>query len=240
MDNMITMTDDKRKIREMTGGFTAGKLYEGNPYNEIERADSGRIFDEKSYNFHLYPAGSLQTHKREIASEIKEKRSDVIEALRALSPANVAIETDGGRAVPDMNADTIYISRGEGSRGGNGELGGLFKYIAARKNSIKYELNFMRFYVDASDKDVKTVNCILKAVQFDRCMGEYVNQSEKGCDVCYPDSFHAQSDEELKRTLKRRAGKSFCYNPKCGFDDTAERIAEEFIKFINTSDTYDR
>lgn len=233
------MTNDERKIREITGGFVAGKLYERISYKEIEHSNSNNIFDDESYNFHIYPEESLQSLKREISNEIKKKREDVIEALCNLKLSNVNIEIDSNRLNNNnMETDTIYITKGEGSRGGNGELGGLFKYIAATKNGIKYEMNFMRFFVNVLDIEVKEVNCILRALQFDRCIGEYVNKSEKGCDVCYPNCFRSQSDEELEKVLKSRIGKSFCYNPQCDFNDTAEKIAKEFIKFINLSDVY--
>lgn len=117
-----------------------------------------------------------------------------------------------GNKIPDdrNEENRIYISKGAGAGGGNGKLQGLFKYILVKKNGIQYELNFMRFFIDTENN----VNCILKAIQFDRCVGEYVNK----CDgICYPGTSKWQTDEELKSMLNQREGKSFCYNPDVSF-----------------------
>ena len=243
------MTKDEMEIRKMSGGFASGKLYVGSTSEEIRCISN---FDKKTYNFHMYPVDYELTCS--VSEEIKEKRMAVQKALERLcnSGGIKALGTDlefnqETRKQKTGKNNVIYISGksvgtgGAGKRGnvaGCKEAGNLFRYIRASKNGIIYELNFMRFFVDDS-KGEKTVNCILKAIQFDRCMEKTVNQFEGGCDICYPCRSDHQTDGELENVLKRREGRSFCFNPMLEFDD-AEKIAEKFICFIHKSDAFGR
>lgn len=225
---------DEKEIKEKTKGegYGVGELYVYETLKCARRNDKGeegkaKIFDTDSYNFHLYPEDKEITIQ--IGKEIKNLREKVMDCLIK----EKGCEEVPGDTIPEENM--IYISKGAGSRGGNGEFHGLYKFILAKKNNRKYELNFMRFFIDRENK----VNCILKAIQFDRCMGEYVNKSIEGCcDICYPKTSEAQSEEDLKYILKNRKGESFCYNPPISFYDTADNIAETFIRFINDCDKW--
>ena len=119
----------------------------------------------------------------------------------------------------------IYISGnsdgyGDGSLGGN-EFKNLYRYILVMKNNRKYELNFMRFFIDKENK----VNCILKAIQFDQCMDDRklsgVNYDKGKCKVCYPTSRQSQvsrRDKIIEKNSKESL-KRFCYNPAVSFYD---------------------
>lgn len=232
----MNKTKSEMEIRQRSNGFASGKLYVENTSKEIECVN---IFDRKSYNFHLCPKSERE--RTEIAEKIKEKRTAVIESLKNLDSERVNIVmSDQGTL--ENEKDIIYIDPGEGERGnirGYREGGGLFRYIAAKKNNIKYELNFMRFFVDGIGTGFKRVNCILKALQFDRCIGRYCNRfQDDGCEICYPFCFCSQTDDELERLLNTREGQSFCFNPSIRFNDDASEIAEAFVHFINTSDAY--
>lgn len=227
---MTSKTKNEIEIRQTSNGFSSGKLYVGDTSEEIECVS---IFDKETYNFYLCP----QIERNDIAVEIGEKRKAVIESLKNLDSVIVSDKEISGN-----EKDVIYINAGEGSRGSHRsckELGGLFKFISAKKNNIKYELNFMRFFVDGTANGFNRVNCILKSLQFDRCVGITCNRTVKGdCDICYPLCFCSHTDDELEKLLDTRAGQSFCFNPKIEFDDDAEKIAEEFVRFINISDAY--
>lgn len=234
------MTENEEKIRRITNGFTNGRLYAGDISREIE---CDGPFDEKTYNFHLCP--KKEKKRTAIATEITEKRKAVLESLKNLD--SEAVKIVPGSGISEEEKDVIYVSEGKGERGGHKldgwELGGLFKFISAKKNGITYELNFMRFFVEDAKNGDKRVNCILKAVQFDRCMKEGVNQSvDGGCDICYPTCSGSQTHEELKGLLETRAGQSFCFNPGLEFiendAENAKEIARAFIGFINVCDTH--
>ncbi len=236
---------DEKEIKEKTKGegYGVGELY---VYETLKCArEDAKIFDTDRYNFHLYPED--KTVMKKIADEVNDIRNEVIKRLKEQGACVNRHEFDKHH----KDDDTIYVSaeideknevvarRGCGANGNIQELSGeynqLYRFIAARKKDILYELNFMRFFIDRENK----VNCILKAIQFDRCMKESVNQSVKGgCDICYPNTSEAQSEEDLKYILKNRKGESFCYNPPVSFYDTADNIAEAFIDFINECDKW--
>lgn len=247
------MTKNELEIREASGGFASGKLYEGSTAKEIKCIS---IFDKGSCNFHLCPDDYEMTCS--ISEEIGKKRLAVLGALEELSDSGgiKALDTKGEfkdeiKKQETKSDNIIYISGKSNDKGGAGqrgnikdreEFGHLFHFISASKNGIKYELNFMRFFVDNTN-EYNNVDCILKAIQFDRCIGESVNHDqsvEGGCDICYPHCFCSQTDDELECMLKRREGKSFCFNPRLDFNDDAMAIAKEFIRFINISDAFGR
>ena len=239
---------DEKEIKEKTKGegYGVGELYVYETLKCARRNDKGKegkakIFDTDSYNFHLYPEdGAIAS---QIAEEIREKRLAVIKEFEKMEESKITTL----QTIAKFNAENkihgkIYISGKSDGKGGDGQKGGnepefnqLYRYIVAEKNNVLYELNFMRFFIDRENK----VNCILKAIQFDRCMGEFVNKSIEGCcDICYPKTSEAQSEEDLKYILKNRKGESFCYNPPISFYDTADNIAETFIRFINDCDKW--
>ena len=225
--------DDEKKIKE-TSEYGIGELYKCNSSNgEIEIIkDKMSSFDTRSCNFHLCPKCACQ----DIKAYITDKRSIIIDYLISNRSIKMVLAKDIENA---NEKDTIYVSEGHGKIGGRNEFKGLFKYILAKKNGIKYELNFMRFFID---KD-KKVNCILKAIQFDRCVGKAVNADG----ICYPESTIDAETEILDKHQKREFnveefkekfenGKSFCFNPGVNFYDSEEDIATAFIDFINKCD----
>lgn len=222
-------TKNEIEIRQISGGYASGNLYEGNTENNIDKRIS--IFDKNTYNFHLC------SEDKEIANKIRDEIGSLREKVMDCLIKEKGCEEVSGHTIPkEKNEENmIYISKGAGSGGGTRELNGLFKFILAMKNGVIYELNFMRFFIDRENK----VNCILKAIQFDRCMGEFVNKSIEGCcDICYPKTNEAQSEKELNEIQEERKEKSFCYNPDVSFFDGAKLIAEAFKKFIDDCDKW--
>lgn len=242
------MGTDKIKIEKDI--YVGGDLYENIDQRIIDERIS--IFDITTFNFHLYPKD--EEIAKQIKHDIQGKRFDVIKAFAGngkqweveLLPTtpnfDKTLKESLGKA--DSNRDSkIYVSGDSKNKtwgyGGQGNIVGetssnsqIFYFVRAMKNGVIYELNFMRFYIDGEEKD-KKVNCILKEIQFDRCVEDYVNKYKGNCDICYPPTSESQSEEDLKNILKERKGKSFCYNPAISFYDTPQKIAEAFIAFIN-------
>ena len=250
-ERRFIMGTDKIKIKKDI--YVSGDLYENRIIDERIS-----IFDITTFNFHLYPED--EKIARQIKHDIQEKRFDVIKAfaengeqwkvehLPTTDNFDKTLKAISEKA--DSNRDSkIYVSGDSKNKicgyGGQGKIVGetspnskIFHFIRAMKNGVIYELNFMRFFIDGEEND-KKVNCILKAIQFDRCMGEFVNKSIEGyCDICYPKTSEAQSEKELNKIREDRKKESFCYNPPISFYDTADNIAETFIRFINDCDKW--
>ena len=218
------------------------------------RGKDAKIFDTDLYNFHLYPED--EEIAKQIKHDIQGKRFDVIKAfaengkqwkvelLPTTDNFDKILKAILGKADSDRDSK-IYVSGDSKNKtcgyGGQGNIVGetssnskIFYFVRAMKNGVIYELNF-----DGEEKD-KKVNCILKEIQFDRCVEDYVNKYKGNCDICYPPTSESQSEEDLKNILEERKGKSFCYNPALSFYDTPQRIAEAFIAFINECERWSK
>ena len=237
-ENIVRDSEDKKF-------YASGNLYELE-VGEKRRIPSAFFLDENTYNYHLFPYDcenldkieySVATMER-IAYEISKLRDKVIKELKKIIPNDCDIKKKG-RDGNIVKLDGTYYS----SKGANH----LYRYILVTKKDkegkdIKYELNFMRFFIDGEEND-KKVNCILKAIQFDRALypkgKEVVNCGKDGsCDICYPDTSEVQSEKELNEIREDRKEESFCYNPPISFYDTADKIAKAFIDFIDDCDKW--
>ena len=122
------------------------------------------------------------------------------------------------------------IDKRSGSLKMNGKnYSNLFRYIWVSINDVKYELNFMRFFISNENE----VNCILESAQFDKTYTDYINSNG----VCYPKTPFGQINE-LDNIIQENRKKNFCYNPASSIFD-AENLAKEFIEFICKCESYD-
>ncbi len=242
----IKWTANEEVIKELTG-YGLGELYEAEkekitPINYS--SEECCIFDCSTFNFHLYPANE-QEMKR-IADEISDIRKKLLEELKNRSDVEV-VKSKEFLNIQDNRK--IYVADGIGSRGHIVPLRGdtrygktganqLYRFITAKKNNRLYNLNFMRFFTDNDKK----VNCILKAIQFDRCTGGSVNEDG----ICYPKSTIEEETEILKTHKEKKFhaeefkeefenGKSFCFDPCVSFH-SEDDIATAFITFIDECD----
>lgn len=227
MSNISKKQYDKRKAE--FGNYSIGNLYVESvkEENKIEEMAYEKIFDDESYNFHLYPADHIC--ENDIADKIVLLRKDVRELLKKRD--NVITSECS------IEKDTLFLDT---NKGNHAPTSPLFKYIYMKKNNIVYEINFMRFYIS---KEENSVNCILAAVQFDCCVGEYVNKTKEGeCIICYPTSYQGQKSQ-LNHIIEKSQNRNFCYNPPIQFslndieqeklrNTIAKKICEEFIYFI--------
>ena len=113
----------------------------------------------------------------------------------------------------------------------------MFRFITAIYKGKKYELNFMRFFLNDKDGN-KEVNCILESIQYDRIMTSKPNSVINKESICYPDTEKAMNLEDLP------LDKNVCYNPALPFNklpeekekDLCEKIAKDFLEFIKYFD----
>ena len=113
----------------------------------------------------------------------------------------------------------------------------IYRYITAYKNGVKYELNFMRFFMNEDN----AVNCILNSLQFDRVILDreketdlkillYKCLNQEG--ICYPTSDENMELEQLEQIFNQQQ-KNFCFNPDVKFDAQPDAITDMFISFIS-------
>lgn len=219
-------------------GLGIGELF----YEKVAGAglDIGEaaVFDTDSFNYHLYP----KKRDEALENEIKTKRDDVIKYVeRTEEKFHILLREKGiniysvrtSKEMDELTSDNgnIYFYGNN-----NGKLKGvdsnLFRYIAAVKNGVLYELNFMRFFISKDSK----VNCVLKSIQFDRVVDNQkvimkgrVNKNR----ICYPASYRNQT---LDKILEKKPKGSFFYNPRVSFNDGADKILTAFVEFIEECD----
>lgn len=228
----IVLRDDCIEIKGQ--GYIGGKLYDRDTNSEIKR---GRvIFDADSRNFHLLP-DNANTGK-EVSDEVTDKIKEIMEICKQDEKCKVISsckELYDNVLDEEINTVRLYANvRGGTIRfdGRNEEEAGmrLFRFITAIYKGKKYELNFMRFFLENElneekpNEDRLKVNCILRSLQFDRvdnCKG-VINQNG----ICYPDTSNGMDISSLPEEG------NVCYNPKAEFSDSPEDIVKEFYDFI--------
>lgn len=95
----------------------------------------------------------------------------------------------------------------------------IFNLLRIKLACFTYEIEFNRFFKTTDKK----VNCILKSIQF-----EVYDKSYKSYSL-YPDS-----DMDNDRSIATKT--SFYYNPPVKFGESAEKIGDAFIKFIEENE----
>lgn len=235
MSRNINEKDYNDNIKEYKFGL--GELFLGNTSNKIERS-SIAVFDTVSHNYHFYPKNKDDLEKLE--TNLNNKRNSIIGKIKRRDNLQL-VETWEDMNVGNEKAskdDTIFYANRDGTlKQDNDHLCHLFKYIAAVKNNVLYELNFMRFYISTDKK----INCILKSIQFDRVIDSpqkiekrYANRNE----IYYPTAYTNRSIDKLQNIVGDNKGKSIFFNPQVDYEDEPEIILNAFIDFINTCDKY--
>lgn len=205
-----------------------GNLYvrEVSESGKRQRSDE-HVFDDASNNYHLYP----QNRNDRLEKSITEKRKAIAEIIAS----KYLIKKSMKEFDSSPNDGNIYFyCRNSGKL--NGTDCTLFKYIAAVKNGILYELNFMRFFVSRDNN----VNCVIGAIQFDRVidksrekiMDRRVNRNG----ICYPTTYRGQSKVQWKQLINNNGENSFFLNPQVSFDCAPEVILQLFVEFIEMCD----
>ena len=201
--------------------YKIGNLYRNNLLQKYESSEVQSIVDidtEKkkgSYNFHFF---LTEDKEEEILKEVCSCIDQVLKYIADnLKDSDIKIETN------HKNNNDGSINRKCGYIRMEGEFySHLFRYIWVSINDIKYELNFMRFFIENENE----INCILESAQFDRCYTRYINSDG----VCYPETPFEQINE-LDNIIYVNRKKNFCYNPASSIFD-AENLAQEFVEFI--------
>lgn len=237
-------TDNLNRIKEKTG-CTIGKLFEltnkgsceeiecyrGN-YDKEENA-RGSIYDEESGNLHLMPYDKAIMQR--VEQEIGDRRVDLVNYLKEEDKKRreqkIGKEGDESGICIKINENTAcQLEIRKGTRGNNVGLikasngyfqseGNLFRYIRVTKDNRCYDINFMRFFTQEAvgNPSEKTINCILKCLQF--------SSEIAGWKCCYPKS---SDNGTSKETMDR-----VYFNPKVSFYDSPKSIIKEFICFID-------
>lgn len=225
--------------------YKIGKLYLGNEKNEI-RKNVICIYDKNSKNVHIYEDNTINMRKIENVVEKLIELTVLKLKQNYCSDEYVIWDNRGGGKI---KVDGIYQTYSDSN-----QYIELFKFISIKNKGtgIKYELNFMRFFVDSKNR----INCILGFPQFDVCKGDI-----NAYGICYPHTFESevgQLDNIINIMENHYGRKNYCYNPgieglesekdnkgnyivKDGIEylnSYAERLAKEFIDFITKNEKY--
>lgn len=200
--------------------YKIGNLYKRNLLQKYEMNKVRPVVDIDSNNFHFLLDEEMEEEiLEEVCPCIDQVRESLEKNLNSLNDNSIKIETNHkNKSDGSISKDTGYLVM-DGKRYSH-----LFRYIWITLNGIKYELNFMRFFID----DGNTINCVLESAQFDRTCTENVNA--KG--VCYSRTPFEQKSE-LTNIIKSNISnhRNFCYNPVASIFDP-EALSTEFIDFI--------
>lgn len=221
--------------------YVSGNLYyqDTNTKIDIDKV----IYDTDNHNYHFLPEANETLDQDKITENITNKIKcirDVFECKACCKVVNTQKELYEEAESEDK--DVIYIYANIGKAGGalrfcKKPISHMFRFITAIYKGKKYELNFMRFFLNDIDGN-KEVNCILESIQYDRIMTSKRNSVINKESICYPDTEKAMKLEDLP------SDKNVCYNPALSFNklpeekekDSCEKIANDFLDFIKYFD----
>ena len=208
--------------------YKIGNLYRNDLFQKYESSKVQSIVDidtengKGTYNFHFC---LKEDKEEEILKEVCTCIDKILKCVNNnLKESNIIVETN------HKYTKNGSIDKRSGSLKMNGKnYSNLFRYIWVSINDVKYELNFMRFFISNENE----VNWILESAQFDKTYTDYINSNG----VCYPKTPFGQINE-LDNIIQENRKKNFCYNPASSIFD-AENLAKEFIEFICKCESYD-
>lgn len=213
--------------------YVSGNLYyqDTNTKIDIDKV----IYDTDNHNYHFLP----EANESITEVKIKDNVTNIIEAI-----LKVYDNKDGCKVVNTQkelyeeaeseDKDVIYMYANIGKTGGalrfcKKPISHMFRFITAIYKGKKYELNFMRFFLNDIDGN-KEVNCILESIQYDRILSSKPDAVINKESICYPDTEKAMNLEVLP------SDKNICYNPALSFNDSPKDIANDFLNFIKYFD----
>lgn len=213
------MIDHSSDIERITG-YGIGSLFVKTREGKLEEIEcykgksdgkgEGIIYDINSGHFHLIP--NDQKNMDEIGDAIARKRLELVKYFKKNNP----IKDSEILRFGERGSIFRFLEKTEGRPFSHD--GKLFKCLRISKESMLYDMNFMRFFAseDASAPQ-KTVNCILLSLQF--------SCEKDASKVCFPKS--------SKNGKFGTATDIVYYNPQIDFYDSPEDIVNAFCEFID-------
>ena len=212
--------------------YVSGNLYyqDTNTKIDIDKV----IYDTDNHNYHFLPKENESITEVKIKDNVK----NIIEAILKVYDNKACcdvVTTQNELYEESANSDdVIYIyanisENGGGLRFQNKYISHMFRFITAIYKGKKYQLNFMRFFLNDINGN-KEVNCILESVQYDRILSSKPDAVINKESICYPDTERAMDLKYLP------SDKNVCYNPALSFNNLPEEIADDFLDFIKYFD----
>lgn len=227
----IEMNNAGIKLGDTT--YMYGNLYYQDTSNKINI--NKVIYDTDTHNFCFLP----KENKSITENKIKDNVTSKIEAILGVyKNENCCRIVDTQEELYDKSSnsenDVIYMYANIGKTDGalrfcKKQISHMFRFITAIYKGKKYELNFMRFFLNDIDGN-KEVNCILESIQYDRIMTSKPNSVINKESICYPETEKAMNLEDLP------SDQNVCYNPALSFNKLPEEIANDFLEFIKYFD----
>lgn len=221
--------------------YVSGNLYYQDTSNKI--VIDKVIYDTDNHNYHFLPKENKSITEKNIKDEVTNIIESILEVYKSKTCCKVVnTQKELYEESSSEDNDVIYIYANIGKSGGalrfcKKPISHMFRFITAIYKGKKYELNFMRFFLNDKDGN-KEVNCILESIQYDRIMTSKPNSVINKESICYPDTEKAMNLEDLP------LDKNVCYNPALPFNklpeekekDLCEKIAKDFLEFIKYFD----
>ena len=201
------------------------------------------IYDTDTHNFCFLPKENKSITEGNIINNVTSKIEEILGVYKNENCCRI-VDTQEELYDKSSNSENnvIYMYaniRGEGGalRFQNTAISHMFRFITAIYKGKKYELNFMRFFLNDIDGN-KEVNCILESIQYDRIVSSKPDAVINKESICYPDTEKAMDLKDLP------SDKNVCYNPALSFNnlqeekekELCEEIANDFLKFIKHFD----
>lgn len=203
---------------------------------------AGVVFDDDSYNFHLFPAVKKEYDK--LAEEYVSLKTKIIKKIKN-NPRIVnklTVKSCGGAFRLFQNVEQSIGVPPENKMSGNN----IYQYVKVEIKGVSYTLNFMRYTCDEQGK----IGCTMRAIQFHKSRG-YINKAN-GFNICYTINDEDEEYESIKynivKTKKEDHCENVCYNPPVDWpnaqafdvgattykfeEDTINKIIDYFLDFI--------
>ena len=210
--------------------YMYGNLYYQNTNTKIDI--NKVIYNTDTHNFCFLPKENESITEVKIKDNVTNKIKDILKEYENKECCRI-VDTQKELYDKSSNSENNVIYMYANIRGAGGALrfckkpiSHMFRFITAIYKGKKYELNFMRFFLNDIDGN-KEVNCTLESIQYDRILSSKPDAVINKEFICYPDTERAMDLKDLP------SDKNICYNPALSFNKLPEEIADDFLKFIN-------
>ena len=222
--------------------------------NETYKHITAVVFDDNSYNFHIFP-NDIETYndlviKFTTLQKLLKNHKHLIKKLNEInannSDSSFSVSNHGsGNHFVRFNHIKTYLENydkniekeetGENAVNAS-RTGNLYKYLEVTKNEkgkkkeIIYRLNFMRYTCDKNGE----IGCTMQQLQFHKITTDHINKGKNGVfDICY-----TTTDQDGEAFIN--SAKNICYNPPVpypvkdseNYDQQIDTLINHFVEFI--------
>ena len=225
--------------------------------NETYKHITAVVFDDNSYNFHIFP-NDIKTYNDLVSKfttlqKLLKNHKHLTKKLNEMNANNSdsSFSVSGGGTGNNFarfnhiktalkNSDkNIENEESEKNAVNTSRTGNLYKYLEVietpknengNKKNIIYRLNFMRYTCDKNGE----IGCTMQQLQFHKITTDHINKGKNGVfDICY-----TTTDQDGEAFIN--SAKNICYNPPVpypvkdseNYDQQIDTLINHFVEFI--------